>query len=240
MKTTLSHQPRFLCRAVRFWLEVERVDLNALKTSVQPRTSAEPNNALGSTRSTRHVAACADCQQYFAGCHDLESALRREAGGRRVDVAPNLEQRIIRAVNLSKPPAKTSLLRPGLLAFTGVAAAIALTIFQLTRPAHPTQAQALAMDLPPTATVAAGNNATPGIPWNAALPAARNLLQQDPLNDEVNSVYHDAKSAVNFLAQNFLPSSPAASAASANGQPTAQIRIRNFWPLVAQIRTSGY
>jgi hypothetical protein len=196
MKTSISHQPRFLCRLVRFW------------------------SPLTGGASSRHAAACADCQRYFAACDNLDSSLRRDAGGQRENTPHGLEQRILRAVNLSTPPPPTSLLRPGLLALLGVAAAVVLAAVQFTKPPYPSRIYVPAVDILGPAPVAVAENATPGVDWDAAFPDARALLQQDPLNDEVKSVYHDAKSAVNFLAQNFLPTA-AESAVTSEQQPAA-------------------
>jgi len=196
MKNPISSQPRFICRLVRFW------------------------SPLTGGASSRHTAACADCQRYFAVCDSLESSLRHGASQQREGTPHGLEQRIIRAVNLSKPPPSTSLLRPGLLALTGIAAAVALAVIQFTKPPYPAHAYVPAVDVlgPAAGTVAA--DTTPGIEWDKALPAASAFLQQDPLKDEAKSVYHDAKSAVNFLAQNFLPTS-AQPVTGSNEQPAA-------------------
>ena len=183
MNNSNSHQPRFVCRVVRFW------------------------NATGS----RHAATCPDCQRYFGACDGLESSLRRAARSQREDVSAGLEQQIARAVNLSIAPQEPSnLLRPGLLALTGLAVAIALAAIQFNKAPMQGPAYRSGQDVPqpgvftPSATGATSGNSVVE-QWNAVLPPARELLSQDPLQDEMDSVYHDAKSAVSFLAQNFLP-----------------------------------
>jgi hypothetical protein len=44
---------------------------------------------------------------------------------------------------------------------------------------------------------------------NSVAPSARTLVADNPLQHELDSVYSDTRSALNFLALNFLPTSPA-------------------------------
>lgn len=183
MKTSNPEDSRFVCRVVRFW-----------------------NSADGASAS-HHVATCADCQRYFASCHDLDSALRGDAVQQRQEVPAGLESRIIRAVNASTvPAARPTRTQTGLLVFAGAAAAVAFAVVQFGPrffPGHP------AADPAVVALVASTDEAVPPMPtWLANPPSARELLEKNPLQKEVDCVYSDARSAVNFLAKNFLPNTP--------------------------------
>jgi len=60
------------------------------------------------------------------------------------------------------------------------------------------------------ATTAAVGEIVAAVPSNffaEMQPKAEALLQQDPLQNEVDAIASDARKAVNFLSRNFLPSS---------------------------------
>jgi hypothetical protein len=44
---------------------------------------------------------------------------------------------------------------------------------------------------------------------NSVVPKAQTLVVDNPLQHELDSVYSDTRSALNFLALNFLPTTPA-------------------------------
>jgi hypothetical protein len=81
------------------------------------------------------------------------------------------------------------------------AAACALALVYVHRPAAKPV-------MPIAPEIALAKPALPVPAGESSWPNTAELLQKDPLQDEANSVYSDARSAVNFLAINFLPSTP--------------------------------
>ena len=183
MSTTPS--PRFVCRVVRLWSSV-----------------------LGSAHS-RHVETCADCRQFFRAGDELDSALRRDAV-RFASVPPaGIERRIMQAIDRSTRatrPARSP--RAFILAGSAVAA-VALIAFFIKYQAFPgtggteTNTSAQVSD----ALVVAQSIST--LWQKSVVPSAQTLVVDNPLQHELDSVYSDTRSALNFLALNFLPTSPA-------------------------------
>ncbi len=136
-----------------------------------------------------HVAGCPDCQAFFAAADDLELALRRDAVPQRATAPAYLEQDIISAVRRSTRPARRRYTLP-VFGLAGVAAAIAGLIVVLEPKPSPAP-----LDLQAFAD-----------PIAELKPKAQAILQQDPLGNEANALVANARSAVRFLARNFLPS----------------------------------
>jgi hypothetical protein len=183
MSTTPS--PRFVCRVVRLWSSV-----------------------LGSAHS-RHVETCADCRQFFRAGDELDSALRRDAV-RFASVPPaGIERRIMQAIDRSTRatrPARSP--RAFILAGSAVAA-VALIAFFIKYQAFPGTG---GTDTGPTAQVNDALVVAQSIStlWQkSVVPSAQTLVVDNPLQHELDSVYSDTRSALNFLALNFLPTSPA-------------------------------
>ena len=161
-----------------------------------------------------HCTTCADCRDFFAATDQLETSLRRQA----ILTAPapaTLERRIMNAVQHSpreerRRPRQFSWVLGGLTA--AAAAAVIVIRIQPIRPAQTPEPAAsiddvliVAQELPKQ--------------WFATLqPNAVKLLETNPLQQEIASVSSDARSALSFLALNFLPSNengfPASDAAS--------------------------
>jgi hypothetical protein len=183
MKNPPLSRPRFHCRLVRLWC---------------PDTGPRP----------RHVESCADCREYFRASEALDSALRRDAVRSAPEFPAGLERSIMQAVRASGRTPEPSRFSTALFAGGGfiAAAAVALAVVFFHQ----------APGVKSTAVVAKDAAAVPGIVaaaesladrwWNEVVPPARTLVMGNPLQQELNSVYSDARSALDFLALNFLPS----------------------------------
>jgi hypothetical protein len=142
---------------------------------------------------------------------DFESALRRDAARLRERAIPSddLAQRITREVHRSRLPAAAqparNFWRLPLISFAGLAACAALAFMML----QPEPATSDPGTVPP-GSIAISNSTGDSAPapaelWAAIKPEAQALLAQDPLQSEVDAVVSDARSALQFLALNFLP-----------------------------------
>ncbi len=185
MKKFPSDSPRFTCRVARGCFA-----LFGDTTGGAPR-------GPGSV----HAAACADCHVYFSACTELDAALARGAVHAWQEAPSRLEQDIMRAVRQSVPAPRESP-RTG-FAVVGIAAAVlAIVVFQrqffVTPPPVPTVSGALA-----------GGSVSPQQLWTSLQPSANAVIDGDPLNQEVEAVVADARTAVQFLALNFLPTTAA-------------------------------
>ena len=190
MNTPNDSRPRLLCRAVRGWSVL----------AGDPATGA----------AARHVAACPDCQKFFAASATLDARLRTAAPRRAQALPQGFEQRMERALApLMREPAAAaeSGSRWIFWSFLGSVAAAAAVAFVLLRPA----------DVPTS-----GPGELAGLQTEAPVPGARpisgeallGLAQVDPLQREIDHVYADAQSALRFLALNFLPESATSDAPS--------------------------
>lgn len=158
-----------------------------------------------------HCATCADCRQYFAQAEQLETGLRRQATNVAATAPGTLESRIFNAVERSKrpehPPQRTlSWAMAGLAA----AAVVAVVVVRIQRPGPAeTPAQVASVD-----DVLAVANELPKQWLTTLQPRATKLLNENPLQAEMASVSSDARSALDFLALNFLPSNGQAAPAA--------------------------
>ena len=188
MSTMPSSRSRFVCRVVRLWYSV-----------------------FGPTAGgrSRHIETCADCRQYFHAGDELESALRRDAA-RFAPVPPEgLERRIMQTVERSTRTARPARSPLALILAGSVVAAVALIALFVKNPAFPrhggsTTNQTVQMN---DALVVAKSIST--LWQNSVVPSAQTLLADNPLQHELDSVYSDTRSALNFLALNFLPTTQA-------------------------------
>lgn len=183
MKTTPLPRPPIVCRVVRGW------------------------NSISPGGGARHAESCAACRAVFATSAAFDAALRSEAGEwAQATPAPTVgfERRIVNAVGQAKaPPAaeRSSAWRGAGAAATGLAVIAALAFF---RPASgPTRdaSQANAAML-----VSAVESVSRGF-VETVIPSAGALVGDNPMQREFDAIYADARSAVRFLAMNFLPES---------------------------------
>ena len=196
MKTPADAQPRFTCCLVRGWIAV-----------FGDTATGEPRGP-----GAAHVATCADCRQFFGACDELDHALKRAAAREWRDAPPALEQNILRAVRRSAPVQEPRGFRAAPFALAGAAACavLAAVVFVQRTPPAVGRSHAVAASIDPAMLAAAREfmAAVPGDLFAQMQPRAQAILQQDPLQDEVEAVKSGARSAVRFLARNFLPTPP--------------------------------
>jgi hypothetical protein len=139
----------------------------------------------------------------------LEFALRRDAA-RFASVPPEgLERRIMEAVDRSTRTARPAHSPLALILAGSAVAAVALITFFVRYPVFPGR------DITITNQTAQVNDAlvvakSISTLWqNSVVPKAQTLVVDNPLQHELDSVYSDTRSALNFLALNFLPTTPA-------------------------------
>ncbi len=179
MKNSADVSPRFTCRVVRGGL------------SLFGDTSRSVPRGAGAS----HVAACEDCRKFFGSINQFELALKRDATHLNHGPTLGLEQRIVRAVNLSTPEPQSLAARHISFTLAGVAACAGLTLLFLQQQSPPPRPAT------PSNPIIAADNV-----WTLLKPSADALLSGDPLQLEVDAVVSDARSAVRFLERNFLPS----------------------------------
>lgn len=200
MKTLPHAQTRFTCRVARGALAI-----------FGDTTGGAPRGP-----GAAHVAACADCQRFFAAGDELDRALRRDATGEWHEAPAGLEAAILRSVRQSAPRPAARATHGLWYPLAGAAAAVVLATL-VYRPPPPAASPA-----PVAPTVTAGTNdpavfeaarqliaAVPTDLLDEMRPRAQALLAQDPLQQEVDAVKSDARAVVRFLALNFLPTPPA-------------------------------
>lgn len=183
MKNTSSSRPRFVCRIVRQW------------------------SAVAAGGGARHAESCADCQAYFESAAALDSAFRREAGAwaqAMPEPSVGFEHRLLRAV--AQPAVSAATKRPwvGYGAWAATAAFAVAVAFVFFRPSSgPTRAsnqENAAMLVSAVESVSRGLMET-------VIPTTGALVARNPMQREFDAIYSDARSALGFLALNFLPAS---------------------------------
>ena len=191
MKPSNSSIPgvRITCQVIRFWSSVRRED-------------APPS---------RHLETCESCRRFLVSTDQLQLSLRHGAGQARSTPPPEMEQRIIEALRLSRPPSPRESHRT-LLTFSLAGCAVALVLagawsfnlvhFPGSNPGVPGE---YTSDV--AALVAAVRSIPADLGRNLEAPTAQ-LTGDNSLGREVENVYSDARSALDFLALNFLPASP--------------------------------
>lgn len=194
MKTTSTSRSRLTCRVVRAWSVLGGA----------PRKGAP----------ARHVAGCPECRAHFAAESELEARLRRAAPHHLQPLPDGFEHRMERALAAAaredRAPARPA--TPWLAlgsAFAGVAAVIVLAVF-LMRPAdRPASSDAVAdAAADPKAVLEESMQVAQALNdrfWNDVAPTATSFVRENPLQQEMSAVYSDARSALQFLARNFLP-----------------------------------
>lgn len=175
--------PRLRCRLVRFGL------------SLRGETGI----------FARHVAACADCRRVARAGEEWESALRGEARGVRSEPPIGLERLILQAV--ASAPRPEAPFRPPLfvLGAAAIAVVILAVIFRNPPAGESGRDRIMAANAQAAATIDAlkmiSDNLLDAVEAPPSVAATSN-----PLRQEMDSVYADARYALGFLALNFLPS----------------------------------
>jgi len=178
-----AQKPRWICRVLR--------GARALAGSDATHGMADA-----------HFATCSDCQQYFSGLDRLARDLKEAARVAQQPAPAGFDSRVLAALRQKQPERRVRQRRFSQAAFAvaGVAAAVALVVIPLRRTARVNR------------TIPQGSSATVGVEVAQAIDSLPNLtasvrtaLQQQPLQEEIDSMSADARSAVDFLALNFLP-----------------------------------
>jgi len=182
---------RFICRVVRLKLALVG-------------EAAEP---------TGHVKNCPDCQAYFHTDILLENTLRHSAPAEKQPVPADLAATILRAVHQSTPPPRRSHV-PAWTALAGATAVVALSFFATNRSVSmrpaPSQNQPPAELRPADIAKLVTNVDQLRLRLlNTVEPAAEKFTTENPLTQELQSARADARSALGFIALNFLPADSA-------------------------------
>lgn len=200
MNTVPPESPRFVCRVVRWW--------------------AAFNESSASPTLSGHRANCPACRAHFQSQAALEARLRHEARNPNSVVPCGLEHRIAEALRRTQLPDRTPPRRSFPIwaaGFTTAVATVAVVVLPNWGPGHtPTMAEVAPAD------IAAVYSAVSALPQQLdrvfAAPETR-VAADDPLDRELDNVKADARSALNFLAENFLPVERRDPTSSAYGAP---------------------
>ena len=187
-----SHQsrPRLMCRLVRQW------------------------SAILSDGKPSHARGCPDCQAYFQRGDDFEQALRDDAvevSAVNFAASSSLDTKIIRVIREMRPQeAQTRSRHPSrgwaVGAFAAAAATAVIAVWLRVDP--------LSNSAPRVAATTPADDAVVIIKTveelsteliGSMIPAAGAAVAENPLQRELGSVYSDMRSALDFLAMNFLP-----------------------------------
>jgi hypothetical protein len=185
MNSKNDSRPRVFCRVVRLWA------------------------SLRGAASSGHAASCPECRRYFAACDALESDLRRAAPSQQMEAPTGLEHGIMRAIAAESRPVAAPRISVGRFALAAAAAALAMfATFARWWPEHPPRGTGTdsSRDI---AGIAAAAEAFSDEWLNSKLPAASAVALDNPLRQELDGLQADARSALDFLALNFLPSTAA-------------------------------
>lgn len=201
MNNPTSPRPRFVCRAVRQWESV-------LGAATDHTFVTE-----------RHLEVCDECQAFFAEDVAFEQVLRRDAQDLKSEPEAGFNLRIMQAVSESLPEREPRVARVRSIGFslTAVAAGAALALVVAQRNAVPEKNG-------PMAAVGDGEALAATAEWLGSTEtrnSALQLVQRNPLEQEIDSISSDAQSVIGFLALNFLPSAPAESPANPEDSPTS-------------------
>lgn len=166
---------------------------------------ARLSSALRDDARPRHAATCPACHAYFAARSGLETELRRTAPATRTAAPDDLERSIMAAIHRSRvPEPEPRRPRPwGAFAAYGTAVAvIALGAVYFQRAKEPATREIAAADA--QAIVESVTSISTDFSQRV-LPTAGALVTDNPLQTEATAVYQSARSALDFLALNFLP-----------------------------------
>lgn len=181
-------RPRLACRVIRQWCVV-------------------------SEGRPAHARSCPSCQVYFEAADRLESALRSAAThdhSEALPSSPEFERALLRATRastsmperLSRAPSRTWAVG----GLSAVAAIVAIALFvNVDQPSAPpvrvvstSSAEEAAVILNTVESLSNGLVAS-------VIPSAGHFVAENPLQQELGYVYSDVRSALDFLALNFLP-----------------------------------
>jgi hypothetical protein len=176
-----------------------------------------------------HIATCASCRSCLQASLTLEKTLRQEAVQRREELGTSetLQREILRAVRVAAPKPDYSRGRSAGRAWAvgGLGAVAAIVALMAGLRHEPIAEQRGSVSEPATTAEVAVIIETVDSLSNefveSVLPTAGGLVANNPLQRELTSVYSDMRSALDFLALNFLPAAPAT--ANSIATPTRRI-----------------
>jgi hypothetical protein len=190
MKTSLNRS-RLACRAARWWSVVA---------------------------FSRHAENCPECRAYFASVETLERSLRRDAAAWTAAIpepSPGFERRLRNLGPSSPAPVRPAASRGWWLVATTATATAAIAVGFLISPRgasdRATQADAALL-------AAALETASRGF-VETVIPSAGTMVADNPLQREFSAIRSDARSALSFLALNFLPSSGTSDGPAVSARP---------------------
>ena len=183
--------PRLVCRIVRQW------------------------SVISGNTHPAHATTCASCRHYFGAMQDLETQLRRDSVRAALptsshDFAEQIIGSVREAATEPAEPARPTFGRMwmlGGLAATGALAA--LLISANFKPRLDEHASATLSTADGTAVVVSAVQSLSSGLVDSVIPSAGELVAENPLQRELGSVYSDVRSALDFLALNFLPTTTA-------------------------------
>ena len=177
----LRENPRIVCRLARF-------------------REAVLGRGAGS-----HLAGCPDCQAYFRAEARMVESLRGAVPQRGpAEATEDLAERIVRAVREAAPAPRPSR-RPSVLVASAAAAAVFVVAFALVRfQPVPSAQRGVVADVDVSQLLYGVDALRLQLMKNVG-PSAKRIAADNPLAKEMASVEKDARSAVNFLAMNFIP-----------------------------------
>ena len=203
-KASADSRPHLRCRIVRQWCMI---------------SSGNP---------PAHVESCPSCQGYFQTMHAFDTALRRDAlrSSQAAAVSSrDFERNIIRAVrtSASKQPRRHSqpAMRAWVMGGVGALAAVAAVLLSLNPDLIRSQRNDRVAGSPgdDAAVILSTVESLSSDLVESVIPTAGVFVADNPLQRELGSVYSDVRSALDFLALNFLP----ATRVAPTPQPTRQI-----------------
>lgn len=184
-------------------------------------------DAMTDSRATAHVSQCADCQAYYRATDNLIGQLRQPASRAQQPTTDELVSRINRAVRQAAPqPRRSSPVLWWTSSLAGAAAVMAMTLLVVQRDPRPQIISQNYQNAPTfraadvTAVVDKVNALSTRIVTTVG-PSAVKLATDNPLTQELDSVQADARTALRFLALNFLPSESATPLKSPSEQTTS-------------------
>lgn len=189
--SSLDDRPRLICRIVR-------------------------QGCVFSDRRPAHVNACPSCLAYFQAEDAFENSLRTTAGHARRELpsSPDFEDTILRAVRSSTPnPDRSHRHAPNRTwVFGGLSAAAAIAVVALALnidpPSRPAPRSASASTAEDAAIILNTVETLSTELVGTVIPSAGHFVADNPLQQELGYVYSDVRSALDFLALNFLPAAP--------------------------------
>ena len=186
---TTPNRPRFVCRAARLWSAIA---------------------------SSRHVETCAECHAYLESAGALERSLRRDAPAwaeATPEPSPGFEQRLRRLARPAAASTRESGSHGWWVVATALTAAVAVGFFRPTGGPSDSTTQADAAML-----AAALETASRGL-VETVIPSTGAFVADNPLQREFTAIRSDARSALSFLAMNFLPGNAVADASFSPARP---------------------